>query len=198
MSTETALTEAHRLAQIRQGAKTAVDLANIWSLLDLSAIDATAPRWLEIARAIVISHGTESAHLAQQYLQSIRGLTVGSPGHPATWLPNTAAIDTSLMVTGPIRAKKLAGTGRTLADISDIARASSSAAGQRHALGGGRSVITDTLRHDQRARGYARVTSGGSCDFCQMLAGRGAVYSARTGSFEAHDGCGCSAKPVYA
>jgi hypothetical protein len=42
-----------------------------------------------------------------------------------------------------------------------------------------------------------RVLGGAGCDFCQMLAGRGEVYSAETADFEAHDHCGCTAEPIY-
>ena len=45
--------------------------------------------------------------------------------------------------------------------------------------------------------GYRRVTSGNACAFCSMLASRGAVYSQRGASFEAHDGCSCSPEPVW-
>jgi hypothetical protein len=42
------------------------------------------------------------------------------------------------------------------------------------------------------------VTSGNACDFCSMLADRGAVYGEASAEFEAHDHCSCSAQPVYA
>lgn len=191
------LTEAHRLAQAREGATAAIDLAQAWDVLDLEAIDATAGVWLDAARGIVTSHAAESARLAQDYLQAFRALEVGAPGNPATWIPNLAQVDTSLLVTGPIRAKKLAGTGRTLDDISDLARSASSAAGQRLTLVGGRDVITTTIQHDRQARGYQRVASGNTCNFCSMLTGRGGVYSEESASFQAHDGCGCTAEPIY-
>jgi hypothetical protein len=41
------------------------------------------------------------------------------------------------------------------------------------------------------------VTSGSACEFCSMLARRGAVYGAESVSFHAHDACGCSAEPVF-
>lgn len=40
---------------------------------------------------------------------------------------------------------------------------------------------------------WARETSGGGCDFCEMLAGRGAVYYSDTADFESHDNCHCMA-----
>lgn len=46
-------------------------------------------------------------------------------------------------------------------------------------------------------KGFRRVASGGACAFCQMLASRGGVYSKRGANFEAHDGCTCSAEPIF-
>lgn len=191
------LTDLHRASQNRIGRQAAADLAGVFDLLDLEAIDATAERWLTTARGVVMSHASDSASLARQYLQAFRDSEIGDPGFPAQWFPNAAKIDTSLLVTGPIRAKKIAGTGRTLDDIYRITQAVSAASGQRLALDAGREVLVETIRSDERARGWERVTSGNACAFCESLAGRGAAYSEQTSGFQAHDGCGCSAEPVY-
>lgn len=60
----------------------------------------------------------------------------------------------------------------------------------------GRETVTGSLRRDPSARGWERHTRAGSCDFCRMLEGRGAVYSAATADFAAHDTCHCVAVPV--
>lgn len=49
---------------------------------------------------------------------------------------------------------------------------------------------------DPSARGWARVGAG-DCDFCEMLIGRGAVYTEDTADFQAHDHCGCTAEPEF-
>lgn len=49
---------------------------------------------------------------------------------------------------------------------------------------------------DRSARGWARVGAG-ECEFCQMLIGRGAVYSEATADFDSHDHCGCFAVPEF-
>ena len=43
---------------------------------------------------------------------------------------------------------------------------------------------------------WARETSGNACEFCEMLAGRGAVYASDTADFESHDNCHCMAVEV--
>lgn len=59
-----------------------------------------------------------------------------------------------------------------------------------------RDTIVTNRRRDPSAVGWRRVASGG-CKFCQMLAGKGAVYSEATARFAAHDNCHCTAQPVF-
>lgn len=71
-------------------------------------------------------------------------------------------------------------------------------------IGGTRKAISNTarqtvigsLRSDPQGAGWRRIATS-ECDFCQMLAGRGAVYSADTADFSAHDHCKCVAAPVF-
>lgn len=45
---------------------------------------------------------------------------------------------------------------------------------------------------------YGRLLSGNACDFCRMLAGRGAVYLSRaSGNFRAHKFCHCQIYTRY-
>lgn len=61
----------------------------------------------------------------------------------------------------------------------------------------GRETVMGSSITDPQSRGWQRVTDGAACSFCQMLAGRGAVYKESTVSFGAHDHCGCSAAPAF-
>lgn len=60
----------------------------------------------------------------------------------------------------------------------------------------GRDSVRGSVTADPKAIGWQRVTAGG-CDFCQMLAERGAVYTEATADFQSHDNCGCIAEPVF-
>ena len=60
-----------------------------------------------------------------------------------------------------------------------------------------RLTVVHNTSHDSAAVGWQRVTSGESCAFCRMLAGRGAVYRANTARFASHAHCDCSAQPVF-
>jgi hypothetical protein len=194
------LTEAHRLAQTGLGARVSAEMLLLWSLVDPKRLDQTVPAWLEAAMALIQVRRVESAQLAGNYLRVFR--TLEAPTAPA-FRPllsprlNTLATSTSLRVVGPISVKKAMTAGTPLSRASEIAANNTARAAMRHTLEGGRDTITATVQADPAVRGFRRVTSGSACKFCTMLAGRGAVYSASTARFAAHDGCSCSAEPVY-
>lgn len=57
------------------------------------------------------------------------------------------------------------------------------------------SVAVSTVE-DPKAEGWQRAGSG-KCDFCNVLIGRGSVYSKRTADFASHDHCHCYAVPAF-
>lgn len=71
---------------------------------------------------------------------------------------------------------------------------------ERHILGAGRDTLFANVKKDATQTGtrarYARVARPNCCDFCQMLAGRGAVYHSEKSAGEMtkyHDKCRCFA-----
>lgn len=104
----------------------------------------------------------------------------------------------SLVVTGPVRAERgliqlqqtqtqtqtADGRGRLddadfLADLDQVMRdagATAASAADRDALMGGRDLLEGMARADRAVIGWARITAPNPCDFCAMLASRGAVY----------------------
>lgn len=68
---------------------------------------------------------------------------------------------------------------------------------QRVVATGARETVRVSSVQDPAAKGWQRVTSGNSCDFCTMLAGRGAVYSEASVAFDTHDACHCDAVPAF-
>ena len=191
------LTEAHRLAQAKLSAEVVADLLKVWPLLDPNALDATVDRWLTASHAIVAKKHGDSAALAREYLRRFRAVELGTP--ITAWTPPAApaaaidAIRTSLVVQGPVRIKAAMVARTPLEQAVQTAAGTSSAAGSRHALTGGRDTITEAAKVDERAQGLRRVTSGDSCKFCSMLATR----TDFTYEFKAHDGCHCQSQPVY-
>lgn len=67
---------------------------------------------------------------------------------------------------------------------------------QRLIANSDRETVRLSSIQDRGARGWARAGAG-QCAFCQMLIGRGAVYTEATADFEAHDRCGCVAVPEF-
>jgi hypothetical protein len=190
--TERRFADQHRQLQNRLAALTTVQLRSVWRLLNPDDLTGTTSDWLAAALRIVAEQNTVSAGIARAYIRQVRTATVGAPQGtlPAPGFSVEAA-RTSLLVTGPVRIERARRRGLDVGGAALQAFTESSRAGSRHAINGGRDTITQYASTDRRA-GWSRVTSGNACDFCSLLAGRGAVYSAGSVSFEAHDGCGCS------
>jgi hypothetical protein len=91
------------------------------------------------------------------------------------------------------------GTQPLFADEPQIEVAQSKVAGgfQRIVADAHRDTVIGSLARDPQAKGWSRQTTGKSCEFCVMIAGRGAVYNARTALFSSHDDCDCIAVPKF-
>ena len=190
------LTELHRLAQARLGALTMVQMAAVWPLLDPERLDETFATWLVAAQGVVATQRAQSATLAANYLTSYRAAETGERASVTALatVPQARAVATSLIVTGPVAIKSAMGRGKLRSAAAETAKATSAAAAMRHVLNGGRETIIDHVRHDKRARGWHRVTSGRACPFCASLTG---VVFTGPADFRAHDHCSCSVEPVY-
>jgi hypothetical protein len=192
-----ALAEAHRLAQARLGAQVVMTMHSAWPILDPENLDGTFENWLGVVEPIIQANRLTSAGMAAAYLTTLRAQQLGPDGlfTPALAAPgDVEAIRVSMLVTGPVSIRTALGRTANLATAVDVAEARSSAAAMRHVLNAGRETIGETVQHDRRSRGYERVTSGKACEFCASLAGR--VFAANA-DFPAHDGCSCSAEPVF-
>lgn len=184
------LTEAHRLAQARLGAQTVDLLLRTFPLLDLDDLDRSFPGWLRVVSQLVQRQRDRSIALSSNYLIAHRREILGAGFSPVIASP--IAVDvlaTSLLVTGPAALRSRLSRGMDRNRAIDMTRAGSAAAGMRHALNGGRETILETVRADDSARGWERVTSAKACDFCSLLSGRGHVYSEASADFAAHDSC---------
>ena len=90
--------------------------------------------------------------------------------------------------------------GWALAEATDDSSLATLIAGgvQRRIADHARLTIAQSSVADPAARGWQRVGSGDcSTGFCDMLIGRGAVYTEATADFAAHDHCQCSAVPAW-
>lgn len=191
------LTEAHRLAQARLGAQTVARMRTIWRLMDPDDVDGSFDRWLAAALPLIQAQRSTSSQLAVNYLTLMKQMEFGPQARldPVIAFPAAfRAVSTSLLVTGPLSVKRAMSRGVPIGRAWDTAEAASSASAMRFALEGGRETITGTTRADPQARGFVRVASGNACNFCEDLAG---IEFADDAVFQAHDGCSCTAEPVY-
>lgn len=210
------LTRAHRMAQARVGAATVQALLAAFKVLNPEALDATVADWLRVATPIVQKQRATSSLIAANYVTTLRNIELPAAKPIVAVLADTVDADTvarSLVVTGPGGIKRAMTAGRTLEKATEVAMAATARSGMRLALNGGRTTVIRTVEADDRAIGYVRVTSGSPCAFCAMLASRGAVYKTEMASEMAatgrrvrgtrqpgdkyHDGCHCTAKPVF-
>lgn len=74
---------------------------------------------------------------------------------------------------------------------------------QRLVQDAGRQTIVDNVERDPSGPGWARMPIGKTCQFCRMLASRGAVYTSRDRALfkeeggKYHDWCDCEPVPVW-
>lgn len=67
---------------------------------------------------------------------------------------------------------------------------------QKRIANASRDTVIGSSLADPRAGGWQRAGNG-DCRWCDMLIGRGAVYSEATADFAAHDNCLCTAAPAF-
>lgn len=199
MTTTHVLTQRHRAQQLLLRRATVAQMAHLWPALDWARLDATYPAFAVQVAALVQRNRRTSAGLAAAYLRAFRQ-TSGLPGQAKAVFAEPLIVDqftASLAATSiaPIKSAASRGVAAEIAMRNGFTQASGSMA--RLVLNASRETIVQTLAVDSGARGYQRILGGDGCEFCQMLADRGGVYSAETADFQSHDHCGCTAEPVY-
>lgn len=198
-STGATLTNAQRLAQVQLRTTMTRQLLDLWPALNPENVDDTFTAWSSAAGKLIETRYADSSAIAGAYYRTFRAVEIGTGIAPvlAGPLPDRQ-LAVTLLVSGPVAIKKLTAAGMSPAQAADQAFVMHSGAATRLALTGGRETILNSVRADRRGAGWARITSGNGCDFCQMLAGRDAVYrSEDTASFEAHNHCACTAEPTF-
>lgn len=192
------LTRNYRAQNLALRAQSIRDLQRIWPALDWRNLAETYPAWFAAAAAVIARDRVRTAGLASLYLKAHR-LAAGVPGEPQIRLAGPAPAEqvaTSLRVTTVVAIKQSTMAGKPPEAAMRDAFVTSAGAVTRLILDAGRDTIRKTTTSDPRTAGWQRVTSGG-CPFCEMLAGRGAVYTEASADFASHDHCACSAEPVY-
>ena len=201
MATTTAgrqLSSQHRRQQMAIRAAAARDTLQVWTAgFDLDDIDGSWRRMEPAMVAVTQDYRRQSANVAAGYYQAYRT----AEGAPGTYRPRLAVppsrevLRYSLGYYGMVAPNQLYRSGRR--DVMRQAGTHLVGGVSRHVNDGGRHTVLENVGQDRQARGWQRVTAGRPCSFCAMIAARGAVFSADTASFQAHDHCQCTAEPVY-
>lgn len=193
------LTRAYRAQNVALRAQTIRDLQKLWPALDFRQLERTYPAWFSGVSVLLRRDRSRSAALASLYLRAHR-LQAGIPGEPdlrlAEALLPAEQVATSLRVTTIVAVRRSQAAGKSIEQARLDAFVQSTGAVSRMVLNAGRDTVIHTALADPKTKGWRRVTSSG-CDFCKMLASRGAVYSEANVRFASHDHCVCSAEPAY-
>lgn len=176
-----------REAVNRLTSRAALDLNAVWRQVG----DAVAAReaLADVLPAIVDRYGMAAGALAAEWYDQQRA----KAGVAGRFLAEPAEL-------GSIGADELAawGVGPLFSAEPDWSAARSLVAGglQRRIANSSRKTVMSNSVADRQAEGWQRSTSGG-CAFCQMIAGRGAVFSESSADFASHDHCQCVAVPAF-
>lgn len=103
-------------------------------------------------------------------------------------------------IVAPLRdfgTESLAWWGLTKGTTLDASRTLIEGGVQKRIVNAANETFTENVSRDPAARGWQRVTRAGACRFCQMVSGRGGVYTRSTATFACHEMCHCTAVPAW-
>lgn len=184
-----ALVDAHRrdLDQLLRLALT--DLGLVWQQVD--GADAAREALMDLLPQLAQLYGSAAATLGADWYDEMRD-AAEAPGR-------FRALPADLPDRGRTDALARWGIDPLFQAEPDFSAAARRVAGgfQRLVADADRDTVIGSLAADRLGQGWSRQTTGKSCDFCQLIAGRGAVYSAKTADFSSHDDCDCLAVPQF-
>jgi hypothetical protein len=188
-SAEATLVAQHRVELEALLAFAASDLDVAFGLIDVPDVAREVLQY--VLPQLVAVYGSAAATLGADFYDELRAAE-GVSGR-------FRAIPAELPDAG--RTDSLAGWG-----IDPLFRAQPDFESAKSLVGGGlqktiadmdRGSVIRSIDADKQAGGWKRATTGKSCPFCVMIAGRGFVYSAKTADFSSHDNCDCLAVPKF-
>ena len=209
------LTRANARDQLRIARAAQREAVALWVMLSWLDLDGTTDAWLAAMTAKVLEARSLAAIRAARYYRDLRVAQIGEPPQPGPGtvirnqivIPQTATrpdddivarVAGALRLTGPVRVKQAVSRGLPREAAMQRGLAGVLGSVQKQVLDGGRQTTGALLGMEPTTTYYQRVVSSTkSCDFCQMLAERGPVYTATTGDFKAHDSCGCQIEPKF-
>lgn len=172
------------------------DLVKIWPLLKPMVLDGSLTRWIAAVHAVVSRYSPMAATLAADHYDAAR-IAARIPGRYAVDLadvPDEEHVDTVMRwATSGLWDRDTA----TLPARVAVAQQQASASASKLVADVSRDTILNAVHDDGDAVGWARIAKPTACAFCRLLATRGGVFTSETVRFRAHDGCSCTAEPVF-
>jgi hypothetical protein len=192
------LLQHYHMTQRTIAQRAALAIQRLWlSIIDPLHFSDSWNQLGPLVNGIISTHHTLTAADAAQYYANARVLAdlphMPVPGQA----PDEAYIGNVTGAMGPGQFYHFLGENNDPNLSSTMASNALQGASSRMVMLGGRDTVTSAAALDPAAEGWERVIQPGSCGFCAMLAGRGAVYKAGTADFRAHDHCHCVARVVF-
>lgn len=159
------------------------DLAALWR--QVSNFAEARMALADVLPALIDTYGQAAAAVAADWYDEARAAADVSGSF--------RALPASINETG---AEALAGWAADKGTDLEAIRVLAEGGLQRRILNFSRQTVMGSSMADPRAEGWQR-TGVGECTFCNMLIGRGAVYTKATVDFGAHDHCKCGAVPAF-
>lgn len=169
------------------------DMEAFMARLDVGDVAAARDALAEFTTALVDTYGKPAALLAAQFYDDMRAESPNATGRFRAIMADPASADE---VMGTVRwaVDPLVGGVPDKAAVTERM----SGAVQRYVTGAGRDTIDTNTRRDRSRPTFARVPHGAKpCDFCLMIASRGAVYSEQGANSHYHDHCSCVPTPMW-
>lgn len=166
------------------------DLSQFWNSLDVTKPERARNELLRFIPALTTQYGDAAALVAADWYDSVRA----ADGVIGRYAAEQAEAFAREWVEDRVRY----GARHLFTDDPDQMLRFLDGVVQEYALQPGRDTISRSAARDPAAVGWSRHTATSACEFCRMLAGRGAVYSSDTVRFTAHGDCHCVPQPEWA
>lgn len=190
------LTRRHRSEATAVASEVSRRVGQIALRADVGDVDGWFGRVVADLLTLVTGGFAVNRTLAARYLTEHARIE-GRAVVPVRATANVERVMTSLRVTGPVEFKRHMSLTGDVGQARAVMARTLTASSSRLVLAGERDTVLGTVRESQVIVGWRRVSDGDPCAFCLLLVSRGAVYGKSTAAFEAHDGDGCTAEPLY-
>ena len=163
------------------------DLRGFFGSLNLERPERSRDALLTFIPILTAAYGEAAATVAADWYDELRADSTATGRYTATMAPVVAA--------DVVQKRTRFGASHLFTDAPDGMLPFLEGIVDEYVLQPGRDTVSTSASEDAKAR-WAVVPSGANtCEFCAMLAGRGAVYHQEVDSFHAH--CNCVATPIW-